>query len=578
MTNLLSLNKLILITLFLLLAFNNFSRATDEPVDIWKKSENEKKDQDKIENDSETESLISIEESSDNQILISEEEVEPNESVVGLFDPEKNNFTLNMWIPSDGDEIKKILGRIDKIELSNFSKNLLFEILFTNSYPPHKNLSADEFLDMKIDWLIKNKMIDNLENLLQANKKVGEKPKAIEFLVEEYLSTADIKLACEKIKFVSRGVQNDFLDKFNIYCLINDDRKAEAQLMYDLLKERGIKDKFFENKINFLLGITNQTSQKINDKNLFNFYLSQITSNDFSYQPTEKTNKYIYNYLIAANLIKIENYEEEKIVSTYEKASAADTFERKEIFNIYKKINFNLNQLLNAEEVYKTLPRYKSRALVYQKILLTDSVEKKLSLAFLLKDLFDADNLSRVYSEELSNIINRLDKNSIPEEYSELVEKYSSDELGGIKNVKFDNDVIHKSKILKYFLEEDYSIKKTEKDVKSVYKKVKKNKKYFISIKDIIILESLKSDGITLPETLNYEELASKLTIPQSLYDLTKQQQVGLAMLMIVEIIGEDNIEDLDPETIYFINKILNELRLNKIRNNIISVTLPTRV
>ena len=35
-------------------------------------------------------------------------------------------------------------------------------------------------------------------------------------------------------------------------------------------------------------------------------------------------------------------------------------------------------------------------------------------------------------------------------------------------------------------------------------------------------------------------------------------------MLKIVEIIGEDNIRDLDPETIYFLNRILNELEFEE--------------
>ena len=48
-------------------------------------------------------------------------------------------------------------------------------------------------------------------------------------------------------------------------------------------------------------------------------------------------------------------------------------------------------------------------------------------------------------------------------------------------------------------------------------------------------------------------------------------------MLEIVEIIGEDNISDLDPETIYFLNKVLNKLNLKKIRNNILSQALPAR-
>ena len=95
---------------------------------------------------------------------------------------------------------------------------------------------------------------------------------------------------------------------------------------------------------------------------------------------------------------------------------------------------------------------------------------------------------------------------------------------------------------------------------------------------DIIVLESLMADGISLPEDLDYTSLSTQLTVPKNLRDLVSQNQVGLIMLKIVEIIGEDNISDLDPETIYFLNKILNELNLKKIRNNILSEALPVRV
>ena len=44
-----------------------------------------------------------------------------------------------------------------------------------------------------------------------------------------------------------------------------------------------------------------------------------------------------------------------------------------------------------------------------------------------------------------------------------------------------------------------------------------------------------------------------------------------------MEIIGEDKVRDLDPETVYFLNKILNDLNLKKIRNNILSESLPAR-
>ena len=65
--------------------------------------------------------------------------------------------------------------------------------------------------------------------------------------------------------------------------------------------------------------------------------------------------------------------------------------------------------------------------------------------------------------------------------------------------------------------------------------------------------------------------------MPENLQDLVSQNQIGLVMLKIVEIIGEDNIRDLDPETLYFLNKILNDLNLKKIRNSILSEALPAK-
>ena len=66
-------------------------------------------------------------------------------------------------------------------------------------------------------------------------------------------------------------------------------------------------------------------------------------------------------------------------------------------------MSFNFNQLINAQEIYKNLPNYKARALIYQSMLLSDSIEKKINLAFLLKDLFIKDKLFNVYAEELSS-------------------------------------------------------------------------------------------------------------------------------------------------------------------------------
>ena len=574
----LHLNKLTyFISLICILLFSsNLSIAAE---DIWKKKD--KKDNQSIEVDEEKkiaiESPILSDDISKIIIKIDENEIEDSKkSVVGILDPEENNFNLNMWLNSDGQDIKKVLKRINKLKLSKLSEDLLFQILFTNAYSPKINLSSEEFLKIKINWLIEKKRIQDLEVLLKKNPEVGQSQNAIKFLIDEYLSSADIKSACEKINFIDRQVQNFYLEKFTIYCLIHDNRKDEAQLIYDLIKERNFKDKFFEDKINFLLGITDRTEQKILDNNLFNFYLSHVTNDNIQYEPNETTDKYIWKYLSSANLIQIDKLENEDVISTFEKAAAKDAFDYDEIFKIYLRINFNFNQLINAEEIYKNLPSYKARALIYQSMLLSDDVEKKIDLSLLLKDLFMKDELLDVYTEELTSILKSIDPNEIPEDYKKLVEQNKNIDLS--KKIKFDNDVLHKSKIIKHFLSDNVKLSRTEKDFKLVYKKIKKNKKYFISIKDIIVLESLASDGISLPNDLDYTELSTQLTVPENLQDLASQNQIGLVMLKIVEIIGEDNISDLDPETLYFLNKILNNLNLKKIRNNILSEALPVKV
>ena len=580
MISLLHLNKLLQFIIFFTIFIFNAVFA-DTPADIWEKKENQNEQDIQIGNEKEItiESPILSDDINKITIKIEEENIDKfDQNVVGIFDPEDNNFNLNMWLKSDGEDIKNILKRINKLKLSKFSEDLLFQVLFTSAYPPEINLTSDEFLKIKIDWLIKNKRFKNLETLLQTNSKAGQEPKAIISLINEYLSSGNIKSACENINFINKNVQNDYLDKFTIYCLINNDRKDEAQLILDLLKERGFKDKFFENKINFLLGFAETTSQKILDDNLLNFYLSHITSNEFDYQPNEKTDRYIWRYLSSANLIQINDFENEDVVSTYEHAAAENSFENEEIFNIYKQILFNINQLLNVTEAYKNLPSYKARALIYQRILLSDNIEKKLYLTFLLKDLFVKDKLFNVYSEELSNILKAIDLDEIPESYRELVSQNLDRNLETTKQIKFDNDILHRSKVIKHFLDNSEKINRTEKDFKAVYKKIKKNKKYFLSIKDIIVLESLRVDGVALPKDLDFSSLSLQLTIPKNLEKLVTQNQTGLVMLKIIEIIGEDNIRDLDPETIYFLNRILNELNLKKIRNNILGEALPARV
>ena len=72
--------------------------------------------------------------------------------------------------------------------------------------------------------------------------------------------------------------------------------------------------------------------------------------------------------------------------------------------------------------------------------------------------------------------------------------------------------------------------------------------------------------------------MSESYNIPDSLNDLVKKGEKGYLALKIVEIIGEDEVNNLDPETIYFITNLLNKLDLKEFRNEILSTALPLRI
>ena len=81
-----------------------------------------------------------------------------------------------------------------------------------------------------------------------------------------------------------------------------------------------------------------------------------------------------------------------------------------------------------------------------------------------------------------------------------------------------------------------------------------------------------------MPKDLNVSSLSKDLTVPSSMLSLVENGEVGLFMLKLVEIIGSDEIKNLDPETLYFINNLLNKGKIKKVRNQILNLTLPLRV
>ena len=576
-----NLSKKIFLFLAVLLFFTQL--LSEESVNIWTKENLDKKINSSkkidISSSKKKNSKININTKAKNKIEINSKNLEINKSLIyGLYDPSENNLTLDMWANSEGTRIKDTIERINKIKLSSFAEEIFLDTLLTISNLPDRNMTNEEFTKYKIDWLIANKKDKLIVLFLNKNKNFPNKDKILKYLVDKNIAKANIKNACEQTSFINNNLKSFYLEQFKVICLIRSDKKNEAQLLVDLLREQKLSNKFFDNKINYLLGVSSAVEQKIDDTSLLNFYLSSITVSDFNYTPDDNTNIKIWEYLSSANLINIDNFNDKDKIKELEIAANKNNLAKAYILEIYKNIKFDFNDFLNIDQIYQTLDPVNARALVYQKTLISDNVETQIKYLFLLKDLFKKDNLTNVFKEYLSQRLKMLDTAKIPLKYETIVaENIIYEKENRLGKIKYNDKSYHTSKVIRYYVEKKFTKKNTEKELLKVYKKLKKNKKYQISLNDIILLESLHNDGLTIPKEISYEEVSKNNLPPAELLNLVKNKETGLALLRIVELIGEDELEDLDSQTIYFINHLLGKAGLTKLRKRILITVLPDR-
>ena len=586
MKNLKLLNKNYLSVILFYVVFG-LTAQSEEPIDIWNTEEKiTTKKVDVVENIKEKEvtqnSIYKMQSQKTDKLNIEEDQtlISKEIKIVGLYDPAENGLDINMWSNSNGDQILNIFKRIDKLNLSKDASGILNILLLTNAYYPEKNISKEQFLELKSKWLIKNSNFELIENYLLKNQIINEDPKLVKFLVDDYLSKSEIKKACKIFSRIKVSIQDEYLSKFNIYCLINNGKKEEAQLLIDLKKELGFKDKFYENKINYLMGYDDKAETSISERTILDFHLSHRTNPEFSFEPKDSTSKQIWKYLSTSNLLgnikDIELTNIDKIISI-EKATHEGNYPEKDLLELYKRFQFNINQLLNIKESTKVLSVVEARALIYQGILITTEVDGKLQLMNALKNSLKNDNIENAFDLELKLLLNELNQEDVPANFTRFYENYTNEDKAKLTNIKINNKILHQSKLINYF-RKDSSIKNITKDLNDSLKRVKKNKKYFFSRKDIILVEALKSDGIQVSSKYKNLYKINETEIPSDIQIFINNDDIATAMLRIVEVIGQDKIQDIDEDTLYFIIGTLNQLDVDALRNKILLKVLPLKV
>ena len=93
-----------------------------------------------------------------------------------------------------------------------------------------------------------------------------------------------------------------------------------------------------------------------------------------------------------------------------------------------------------------------------------------------------------------------------------------------------------------------------------------------------MLIESMKSDGIEISK--KYKDLyeINNSEMPTDIQVMINNNDIGSVLLRIIEVVGQDDLELLDQDTLYFIISALNQLDIDFIRNQILLKVLPLKV
>ena len=574
-----------IIIIFLLSSVNVI--AEDQPIDIWNidkkiiETTSEDISSNEITGATAESNIYNMQADKKKSSIKLDQELASKEiKIVGLYDPADYGLSMDMWSNSDGLILKKLFKNIDNFDLSSDASEILNIALLTNTYYPNKNITEEEFLKFKSSWMIKESNLELIEKFLIKNQATNLHPELMKYVVDQYLSQSDVKKSCEIFSKIKEPLENEYLTKFNLYCLINYGKNEEAQLILDLQKELGFKDDYFENKINYLFGYVDEANKDISENSILDFHLAHRTNPEFEFEPKKETPKLIWKYLSASNLLfNIQDIEITDIdkISTIEKATHDKNYSEKELFDFYKKFQFTINQLLNAKQSYKSLASIEGKALIYQRVLLAEEPKLKIELIKILKDIFESEGIGNAFDVELKNFLKQIDIEDVPSNFTTFYNEHKNDKEIINKKIKYNNKILHQSKLVNYF-NGDYAKSKIEEDLNKYLKKIKKDKKYFLSKKDIIFLEALKSDGIQISK--KYDDLykVNQSEMPADIQAMIDNKEIGAALLRVIEVIGPERIEDIDEDTVYFIINTLNQLNVDSIRNKLLLKVLPLKV
>ena len=578
--------KIIIFFLLLIFPFNSFSQTKD----IWQKSKElkiEKKEStpnnsdNKNQNNSDLPPTVFDKENTDLKIgeVTQSSEIQDNEIIFGLYEPDSTKINLNFWADIEPELYSQLMASLLETNNKGLSK-VAEKILFTKT-----NISVFEdkgklHLENIANWLIKNQKMVLIDKVIYQNDMINQNSKFLEFLFNYYLTIGQVDKACTYANLITINSDSSELEKYKIFCLVNDKKNKQALTQLDLTKETNKIDNFFINKINFLTGISDNKGE-INFDNVFNSHLTLLVNkdHDIKLDNFSKT-KSLRNYFFKSGLDKKlldearensspENKSElNELIIFLERSANEDLYESNKILDIYKKYSFSFEQLFKPLEASKNLKRPESHAILYQGMLLAQDPKIKLNILSDFKNKLELNGLSKVvkpiFYQELKKIHNK-DAELISEQLLKEIEIFEK-EQNADENYNF--NYLSSSKVRQLINNNlDKDLKKEAISQLYLFENKVKNKEYNLNNKDKALLNILHQNNVEIPGSFKKDLFTKDIYIPNDIFNSLEKDERDEALLKSLIFISKLNDKDQTyVRDVLSIVKIFDKLDLSEFK------------
>ena len=566
---------------------------SETPKDIWEQSKSIKKVE--TNNNFETQNKQELPPTTILQIPkteleisnISQTEIEQSnrQAIFGIYDPGATNIPVTFWdnmSPEIFDSFRQTMAQGDNRRSVN---QLIARVFFSKTNLSNHEDKGVAYLNFVSSFLAHSQDTKLIDSVIDQNNLLLNNEQLLGFLINNNFSNYQIEKACKYAQNLGAEIKNFELQKFKILCLVQAKESKKALANLELIRENGFKDDFFIQKVNFLLGMLLARQGESKTDTLLNIHLSSLVNPMFNpnfsvFKGDLNKTKYFFNSPFVEKIL-LENQDSKKefvteddfaLVEFLEQGSNIELFKTENIFAIYKKIIFGIEDLLNPNETYIKYHSVKGRALLYQAILLTKDHEQKLTFIEALQNSYKKSKFLNLGNKVYYQLISDIDQKYLTKEVQEQMVQYFESLKKNKSDLETNDKFLHRSDAV-FLLIDEKPESKSKKSLET-FADLVDDKKYEVTKRDVAMINLLAQQKVYLPSSLRKFVNPDEIYIPNKIYNMLEKNENNKATLEVLQLVKNLNSSKEYARDFLVITKILDRLGFRLIKQDFIKYEL----